>query len=151
MTDIPTQAAEWLVKLSSEDPAPTAEDFAEFERWKNADPSHQDAVTVMEGLLGKLQTMPAQPATVALEHAHLARNTDTSWSGLAKVLCLFMLVFLPLCALYWQPPAVLFADRRTGTGEWQEIRLPDNSLLRLSSNSAVDIEFNQQKRTKIGI
>lgn len=146
MSDIPTQAAEWLVKLSSEDPAPTTADFAEFERWKNTDSRHRTAAASMEALLGNLSALPPQPAAAALDHAHRSGNSDSSWSGLAKTLCVLLVLFLPLWFYYWEAPAVLIADRKTSTGEWQEIRLPDSSRLLLSSNSAVNIEFNQQQR-----
>lgn len=146
MTDISTQAADWLVRLTEEDPAPTAQDFAAFERWQQADPRHRQAVESLRGMMGALDAVPKKAARAALD----AGKTDPSqgdWQSLAKTLSLVVLLVLPLYWLYsTQTIAVWLADKRTDHQTWQAWTLADGSTLQLSGNSAVDIEFDPEHR-----
>lgn len=148
MDNIPTQAAQWLVRLSSEDPPPSREDQIAFESWKNADPRHRDAVAKIESLMGTLQALPATATAAALQSAQNDTSSDrASWSSLAKTLCLLIAVLLPLWLIYPKPQlAGWLADMRTTTGEWQSYTLSDNSRIILSSNSAIDMVFTEQQR-----
>ena len=148
MSEITTQAAEWLVKLSADDAPPSPRQLAEFEQWKQADARHASAVEKMQGLLGNLGSLPAQPVATTLHHAALSPSDDsTNWSQLAKMLCL-VLVLLP--TLWLISPEhqriALFADQYTGTGEWQTITLSDQSQISLSSRSAINVRFTDQQR-----
>lgn len=149
MSDIPTQAAAWLVKLSAEDPPPTDEDRAAFVRWKDADPRHATAVQKMEAIVGRVEALPGYAATHALENvAQGESDHGVSWTGLAKTLCWIACVLLPLWFLM---PAThitgMLADKRTATGQWATHRLSDQSRVTLSSHSAINIAFTAQQRT----
>lgn len=146
MNDIVTQAAEWLVKLSAEEPKATDEDYIAFEHWKNADQRHQKAVSKMEGMVGQLEGLSAESTHAALNSSK--KKGNESWASLAKVLSVMVFVLLPLAMLLpQQQVAGLLADKHTSTGEWQSYTLADNSRITLNSNSAVNIDFNQQQRT----
>ncbi len=51
--ELAQQTAEWLVRLSADDMAPSvyAAVQIEFEQWKQADPKHADAVKKMEAII----------------------------------------------------------------------------------------------------
>lgn len=144
--DIPAQAADWLVRLSEEDPAPTQQDFDDFERWQQSDPRHRQAVTSMQSLLGNLQNLPASAAHAALA-AGKTESTHNHWQALAKTLCLVLALLLPIQYLNsTQTLSSWLADKRTSSQEWQSWTLSDNSTLQLSGNSAVDINFDAEQR-----
>lgn len=147
--DIATQAAEWLLKLSSEEPEPSPEDYAAFEQWKNTDPRHAKAVSNMEDIVGRLQMLPTEPAVATLKNRVCSANhkPNDSWASLAKTLSIAACLLLPLWLLLPQQQlASYLADQRTGTGEWQTHTLSDNSQILLSSNSAINVQFTPQQR-----
>ena len=149
MTDITTQAAEWLVTLSAEQPSASREDRAAFERWKKADPRHALAVRKMEAVVGRLQALPVEPAAAVLNNRPGAAGTSSeySWASLAKTCCLAIFLLLPLWQFGLQQPlSIWLADINTARGEWQTHTLSDQSRLMLSSNSAVNLDFNREQR-----
>ncbi|KAB2921072.1 MAG: DUF4880 domain-containing protein, partial [Dechloromonas sp.] len=48
------QAADWIVRLSADDPAERQAAEAGFRAWKLADPRHAETAARLEGLLGRL-------------------------------------------------------------------------------------------------
>jgi transmembrane sensor len=143
VTDISTQAAEWLVRLSDESRSDSS--YAEFERWKNADPEHAKAADRMERLLGDIERLPTRAAHSALDAA--SRKDGRDWTALVRTLCILLLAVLPLLLLqpqqHWR---IWLADQRTATGEWSTHVLSDQSTLLLGSASAVNIAFDGQVR-----
>ena len=61
------QAANWLTRLHDEDVSDT--DRQAFNAWCQADPRHRVAIERMRSLWGSLDTLPAQPARIALNRA----------------------------------------------------------------------------------
>ena len=131
------QAAHWLTRLHDEDV--TDADRQAFNTWCQADPRHAVAIERMRSLWGSLDTLPAQPARVALNRAFAPQRSRGSQgvAVLAIVLCGWLgLQHLP----------VWMADQRTGVGERRQIVLEDGSQLQLNSNSAVDVKFDGHQR-----
>ena len=149
MTDIATQAAEWLVKLSAEDPQATTDDYADFEQWKQRDPRHAKAVKNMEDIVGRLHNLPPEPANATLSNsaAMAYQDTHSSWAQLAKTFCLVLCLGLPLWLLMpMHSVSTLMADYHSSTGEWQTHTLADDSTIMLSSNSAINVLYTEQHR-----
>lgn len=147
MSDIGTEAAQWLVRLSDESAPPSEQDFEAFERWQQADPRHREAVNYLQGVMGTLHAIPAEAAKVALE-AGKSQRTQTSWQYLTKTLSIVMLIVLPLYLIGTSNQAQIWlADKRTNNNEWHSWTLQDDSTLYLSGNSAVDIEFDSVRRS----
>ncbi|MEW5056866.1 MAG: FecR domain-containing protein [Cycloclasticus sp.] len=148
MNNISTQAAEWLVKLSDESQPPTQAETAAFEQWQQADTRHAKAVQKMQGLIDTLGNLPPQPAAFALDQTAKQQYSENSnWSSLAKMLCLLGALLLPLWLMTPQHQVVgLLADQHTSTGEWKTITLKDNSLIQLSSRSAINVRFSNRQR-----
>ena len=131
------QAANWLTRLHDEEVS-DAERQA-FNAWCQADPRHAVAIDRMRALWGSLDTLPAQPAHVALNRAFAPRRARgaQAMGVLGVLLCGWLgLTHLP----------VWMADQRTDVGERRQIALEDGSQLQLNSNSAVDVKFDGHQR-----
>lgn len=147
MSKISIRAAEWLVKLSDESDRPTQAEIAAFEQWQQADIRHATAVRKMRGFIGAVGNLPSQPAAFALIQNATQHGENSSWSSLAKMLCLMSALLLPLWLITPQYQLVgLLADRYSSTGEWQTITLKDNSKIQLSSRSAINVRFTKKQR-----
>ncbi|MCF5066154.1 DUF4880 domain-containing protein, partial [Pseudomonas syringae] len=131
------QAANWLTRLHDEDVS-DAERRA-FNAWCEADPRHAVAIERMRSLWGSLDTLPAQPARVALNRAFAPQRSRTA--PVVGVLGVLLCGWLGLEHL-----PVWMADQRTSVGERRQIALDDGSQLQLNSNSAVDVKFDGQQR-----
>lgn len=135
------QAANWLTRLHDED-VTDAERHA-FETWRQADPRHGVAIERMRSLWGSLDTLPAQPARIALSRAFAPQRTGLAARG-TQVLGLLGVLFCGWLGLENLP--VWMADQRTGVGERRQVALADGSQLQLNSNSAVDVKFDGHQR-----
>ena len=131
------QAANWLTRLHDEDVS-DAERRA-FNAWCEADPRHAVAIERMRALWGSLDTLPAQPARVALNRAFAPQRSRTA--PVVGVLGVLLCGWLGLEHL-----PVWMADQRTSVGERRQIALDDGSQLQLNSNSAVDVKFDGHQR-----
>ena len=140
------QAAEWLVALS--DDASEALQ-AEFQAWQEADPRHAAAVARMRTLVGEVMQLQQTGAVGrAALNASFVRPRRKQGVRRAAAGAALALVLGVSCLLGMQayPPALLLADLRAGTGEWQQHRLADNSQLTLNSGSAVNLHFGKRER-----
>ena len=131
------QAANWLTRLHDEDV--TDADRQAFTTWCEADPRHAVAIDRMRALWGSLDSVPAQPARLALNRAFAPQRARC-----AQVLGVLGVVFCGWLSLEHLP--VWMADQRTGVGERRQIALEDGSQLQLNSNSAVDVKFDGHQR-----
>ncbi|TDF82077.1 FecR domain-containing protein [Pseudomonas sp. H9] len=135
------EAAEWLVRLDGNVDA--AERNA-FRDWLDADPEHLEAIERLQGSLATLSDAAREPARVALEGIarRRARRQPLKALALAALVLLLVGVFLQQF-----PPPYLLADIRTNTGQWSTQQLPDGSRISLDGGSAVDLQFDAQRRT----
>ncbi|SFK04128.1 FecR family protein [Methylophaga sulfidovorans] len=145
--NISTQAAEWLVLMTDEENPPSAAQKQAFLDWKNRDPRHADAVDKLNAMLGGIQQLPRVASKAALSVSVNDRHHQHSWQTLAKTFVLLMVVFIPM--LIWLPDSVtlIMADKKTDVGQWQSFTLADNSVITLSSDSAINVDFNNAQRT----
>ena len=144
---IADQAAAWLVALDSDDAAERAAARRGFADWKRQDPRHADAAERMQGFVRQVRqvrggaTAQARAAHAALDTAHdSARQSQRRRSAVraAGTVALVALLALPSwLALHRHPPAHLWADLRTSSGEWSRHTLSDGSQITLSGVSAI--------------
>lgn len=135
-------AIEW--QLSLDDDIDEAR-HASFARWLAADEEHARAWAQLDALNRHFKVAPG-PARKALEQSSgtLRRGIGKLGSGLASLVfaCGLALLlgerYLPLD--YW------LADQRTATGEQRDVRLADNTLVRLNTHSAIDVRFDERQR-----
>ncbi|NWE80415.1 FecR family protein, partial [Pseudomonas yamanorum] len=97
------------------------------------------AIERMRSLWGDFDTLPAQPARIALNRAFAPQRSRRvqALGVLGVVLCGWFGV---------QHMPVWMADQRTGIGERRQVALEDGSQLQLNSNSAVDVKFDGHQR-----
>ncbi|MDQ8020817.1 MAG: FecR domain-containing protein [Moraxellaceae bacterium] len=165
--EIAQAAADWVVRLSSDEPAEREAARSGFEDWKRADPRHAAVAAGMERFVEQARllrhdaagpaddsdTPPATRAARATLDAVLdapARRSPRAvrsrrTAGLLG--CAFALVAAAALALRAFPPTELLADTRTAIGEQRSQLLADGSELTLGSASAVNLGFSPAQRT----
>ncbi|MFJ4141793.1 FecR domain-containing protein [Pseudomonas sp. NPDC089734] len=117
----------------------------EFTKWLAASEEHARAWNQL-GMLNQRFAIPSGPARKALQQApgNLRRRVRKLSGGVAGLLLSCGLaLFLSdryLQLDYW------LADQRTATGEQRDIRLADNTLIRLNTHSAIDVHFDTKQR-----
>ncbi|AVO51707.1 FecR domain-containing protein [Ectopseudomonas mendocina] len=138
------QAANWLILLNEPDADERLR--AEFELWKHSDPRHAAAAERLQGFIGQMAALRPQKASVhaALDAAFSSRNTRSKRSTTALLL---LFALLPAWALWRSElPSYMLADLRTQPAQWLQHQLPDQSLLTLNGNSAVDVQYDGEQR-----
>lgn len=134
------EAAAWHTRLRDTSAREHAQQA--WHDWHAADPTHQRAWQRVQAVSAQLAFLPPSLAKQALgKRTNQARRTvlrslvlglgagTTAWMGWK--------------GLPWQEWQ---ATHRTGTGERQDISLPDGSLLALDTSSSVDVDFNDRER-----
>lgn len=147
-------AADWIVRLSADDPEERRQAEAGFTAWKNADPRHAAAAASLEHLIGQLDGIrrngnqtPARRTLVTVGPPP-PRPRKLPARRLGATLLLAVGLLLPAWSLIQQmPPSALLADIRTGRGEWMTHTLDDGSHVSLSGTSAVTLDFSANRRT----
>ncbi|WP_256080650.1 FecR domain-containing protein [Massilia sp. YIM B04103] len=151
------QAAELVVALTADTPQERAAARNALDVWKAADPRHAQAAERMEYLLGQLEDVQrigagdSRPARAAI-HAALKPEAGANGKRRGARIATAAMLALSLSGAAWlgwqhYPPALLSADLRTGTGQWQQHTLSDGSRLTLNSGSAVTLAYTPQQRT----
>ncbi len=127
---IARQAAEWFALLLDDNATP--QDLQRFRNWLDQDAAHVRAYARIEQLWGEAGVVPV------LSHQSVSRRKLLKTGGAAVVLSA-----AGFGAYRMIRPA---ADYSTGTGEVASFDLPDRSRLRLSTATAVSLEFNAESR-----
>lgn len=153
-------AAQWIVRLSADDPAERRAADAGFEAWKRVDPRHAAVAARMEGFIDQTRRLrgngASSPARAALARALDARALDARAPGRGKpaspgrraagLLALAAALALPAALALRGPPSQWGADLRTATGEQREQVLDDGSRLTLGSGTAVKTRWSSDLR-----
>ncbi|HEY0946845.1 MAG TPA: FecR domain-containing protein [Opitutaceae bacterium] len=153
-------AASWLVQRSE---GLSLQQEREFNAWLRADPRHGAAITRLQQACALLEKLPqVEPALRAAakvrrrEAPRCARNPPPvripfERPALQRVaLAAAAALVLGFAAWWqWQPrtpgpaPAALYA---TAHGSFERIDLADGSVLKLNSDSAVEVRFSERER-----
>ncbi len=142
---IKEQAAEWFLRITSEDPKPTAEDYQEFENWQAQDMRHAQAFASMESFVQGMETLPKSASVDTLKEV-IHKTKYQSKSGVLSLLLFIFLAGAGFFALPQENIEYLFADIKTEENSGLAQTLADSSSLTLASNSAVNIDFDRQQR-----
>lgn len=149
--EIAAQAADWIVRLSTDDPSERSAAQAGFEAWKQQDARHAATASSLEEMLGMLRgpaTTESGSARAAVRAAfptpRKSRLAQRTVSALALACALGLPVWLALNA---HPLNYLLADIRTATGVRETRTLSDGTTITLGSHSAVAPHFDAQRRT----
>lgn len=141
-SDLPLRATarNWLVRLASREIA--QEELQAFELWHDASAAHSEAFRIERD-----RWVALNGTRRVFQHA-IAADTRPSrgrrflwWpltGALTTALALFVILADPLIA--WR------ADHTSAVGEVTSFRLPDGSMARLNSDSALSVDFHGRER-----
>ncbi|MBF4991357.1 FecR domain-containing protein [Methylophilus sp. QUAN] len=135
------QAVDWLLKLQSEETSPAT--LAAFEHWQSSHPQHAEAWS----RLTQIQQTFGQVPHKALAKQVLARIDHTSRRQALKKLGTLVIV-LPSAWLGYRtlPLERWRAGYQTAVGEQKHLHLGDGTRLVLNTDSAVDIQYHQERK-----
>lgn len=134
------EAAEWLVRLQSEEKSAAL--AAEFERWRGRSPDHAAAWRSAESVLQSFRQLPG-----GIGRQTLSRIRGEGRRRLLRGLGAVALAAPGAWLLCRQRPWDAWqADYRTAVGERQTVHLADGSHLTLNTASAVDVRFSDRER-----
>lgn len=133
--DIAAQATLWVVRLTSGET--TAEERAEFRRWRDADPAHAEALAQARRLWLALGP--------ALEMSE--RRRASAWRSARAVRIGALAASLAACLV----GGAAYLDTRghdyvTGAGERRTVVLADGVKVLMSSRSALDVSYSNGVR-----
>lgn len=139
-TDALEEAAEWLMRLSENELS--ASERAEWERWKVSSPERGRAWARAQLLQSKLGGLPPSLAMSALDRPSNPQRRE----ALGKLALL--LAVMPVGWGSWKlaQSQQWSADYRTRIGERRELTLADGSRLTLNTETAIDVQFDNQQR-----
>lgn len=141
--NVARRAAHWAMLVHCGDATPA--DIDACRRWRAADPEHERAWQLAERMQQKIGTLAPDLAMTTL-----GRGRRHERRASLKALLLLMTT-APVAYVAWRNDALpdWAADRRTAVGEQRSITLADGTRLRLNTDSAIDIRFNQDERLVI--
>ena len=137
------QAARWFVLLASGEASAT--DRARWQAWRAADARHEQAWQRTQAATARLRDIPREQAHVSV--AALNQRTAPKSPGRRRALGQLAVLFA-VGLTGWQGwrRSDWSADQLTAVGEQRDITLADGSLLRLDTDSAIDIAFTAGAR-----
>lgn len=130
------EAARWLTERDAD--LLTEEDEAAFMAWLDADPLHETAYRRLER-----SWHAAQPPYVLPVVRDNFPKRGSHWVAGAITACL---VLGTIGAVY-NVPMRLRADAVTATGQQRAITLPDGSIVRLNTASAISVHYDTGRRS----
>lgn len=134
------EAATWMMRLSDEDA--TEADWTAWRQWTEQSDEHRKYAHLTESLTAKLQAVPGSIGRTAL-NAPKAAARRTALKTLA-----FLLLAAPSGYIATRLPWESWrSDYRSGTGEQRLIALPDGGSLTLDTASAVNVIYDDQRRS----
>ncbi len=154
-TAIAEQAAEWMVRLGSDDAEERVQAQAGFAAWKAQDRRHAQAAARMEAFIGQVQAVRGQApgggqaAQAAMRVAGQLRRRQRAvrWgSALALAAVLAVPAWWLLRDHPASPWAQELADLRSTERQWRHQVLDDGSQLTLSGAGAVRWHFDGHQR-----
>lgn len=140
------QAAEWFIRLR--DKPPSEEARCAFERWLAADPRNREEYQAIQGVWQELDGLRenvfagSMGRTAATPGAGERHGSGTGWRAVAVAAVLVLSVFTGLWAFLHDP-----GSYQTAKGEQQTLRLADQSVVHLNSDSALHVELTAGQRT----
>lgn len=137
------RASTWMARLWADDVS--EQDKAACAAWRAEHPDHERAWQCLQGIDGKLGSVPGDVASQVLTRplplASARRRTLMRMLGFGLVGG--GALRLASESSFWQAS---IADVATRTGEIREMQLPDGSMLVLGPDTALDIRFTDSER-----
>lgn len=151
---ITKQAAQWIVLLTADEENERTHARTGYEAWRQADPRHAAAAMQMESFINQVRNMRqyaggnTKPARAALNTVYSLNCRRKRIKRLGTIFALVVILAIPAwMILQTYSPSYLMADIRTVTGEWKTQILSDNTRLILNTASAVNLHYDDDRRT----
>lgn len=138
------QAIQWQVRLRFNQADEQTQ--RTFEHWLQQRPEHVLAWQRVETLGDELTGVPAQLARQTLDGTHHGLRRRESLKLLGILATVGTAAWL---GRDYTPVPAMLAQQRSSTGEQRRFQLDDGSLIQLNSDSAVDSDFDAQRRLLI--
>ncbi|MGG7671702.1 FecR domain-containing protein [Pseudomonas sp. WC2] len=135
------QAIQWLVRLRFNQADEQTQ--RTFEHWLQQHPEHVLAWQRVETLGDEFAGVPAQLARQTLNGAKNGMRRRESLKLLGVLATVGTAAWL---GRDYTPGPAMLAQQRSSTGEQRRFQLDDGSLIQLNSDSAVDSDFDAQRR-----
>lgn len=135
------QAIQWLVRVRFNQADEQTQ--RSFEHWLQQRPEHELAWQRVETLGDDFAGVPAQLARQTLAGTRQGMRRRESLKLLGVLATVGTAAWL---GRDYTPVPAMFAQQRSSTGERRRFQLDDGSLVQLNSDSAVDSEFDAQRR-----
>ena len=135
------QAIQWLVRLRFNQADEQTQ--RTFEHWLQQRPEHVLAWQRVETLGDEFAGVPTQLARQTLEGSSHGMRRRESLKLLGILATVGAAAWL---GRDYTPVPAMLAQQRSGTGERRRFQLDDGSLVQLNSDSAVDSDFDAQRR-----
>lgn len=146
--EVVEQAAEWLVKVSSEQC--TVQDQQDFITWQQQNPVRQQAVANMQDMIEQLQQLQhdQHQQTHIVEHAIHEQMTLERKLNSRSSLFIFTVSTMLAALISWKtlPIDHWLANTNNAYQQWSEHTLLDQSQIHVSGHSAYNIKFDKQQR-----
>ncbi|MBY8933959.1 FecR domain-containing protein [Pseudomonas fluorescens] len=135
------QAIQWLVRLRFNQADEQTQHS--FEHWLQQRPEHVLAWQRVETLGDEFAGVPAQLARQTLDGSHQGMRRRDNLKLLGILATVGTAAWL---GRDYTPVPAMLAQQRSSTGEQRRFQLDDGSLIQLNSDSAVDSDFDAQRR-----
>lgn len=134
------QAAHWFVILQDDNSDSTT--WQSWQQWLQACPQHQDAWERVQQISQRFKSVPSELALPVLSRP-VSPNRRAVLRSLAGLTIMTTAGTASLRAVPWQKWQ---ADLSTRVGEQQQYTLADNTIVRLNTDTAVDVMCEQGQR-----
>ncbi len=135
-SEVDEAAATWLMRMTSG--SVSAEQRAEFSRWRAADPAHEAAISEMRSLWASLPLDPPETVRAVPPRRPGTRRRSRVWALAASLMLGVGLAYMSFTD--WR------FDQATAAGELRTVKLEDGSTLVLSGDSALDVDLRGDLR-----
>jgi len=134
------EAIGWLARLSDRDAS--SEDRLAFEQWRGKSSAHSQAFQHISGIWGDPQLDRAALQAVRADDVERHKKAVTRSRRLPWLAAAACLAALLVGSVYFDVLTRLQADQYTAVGERRTVRLPDQSLVTLNTQSAIALSFD---------
>ncbi len=133
------QASKWFVRMSSGHPS--EDERCAFQQWLDADPQNRKEYRAVQDIWNELDDLKDTISSQAGNVSEIRRD-QWAWRPLALAASLALFVLTGILVLFYDP-----GSYETARGELQTVRLADNSVVRLNSDTLLKVDMTEAQRT----
>jgi transmembrane sensor len=132
-------ASQWYAKLASGEAS--ERDYAAWQNWKDANNEHAQAWQQLEEINQQFQQLPKEVGLNTLQRPVLPRR-----QAFKQLVVMVGVGTASWYAYREQPWSEVLADYKTAVGETREVQLADGTQLYLNTDTAINVQYNNQQR-----